>query len=138
MKFNDPTFVARYCFLAWLIHQSRGKRPASTSRVGSIFLILNTAWNFNATGIATAKPSPSITPSANLGSVTGAKKHSSSLCNKCVVKADLRLATWDKYPIIVDRIVVPYITRQENDSHVTSYSTQTLNISRSANHSYIT
>ena len=135
--------VGRCYFLAWLIHQSRGEIRDSQLDLGDIFLILSTAWNFNATATASAtktasaEPNPPIIAIASIDSARDTNNSSSSPCSRCMNFANLNTSAPDGYHTVVDRIAIPYMTRQRNDSDFTSFSTETLNISRSDNRSYI-
>lgn len=63
-----------------------------------------------------------------------------SSCPRCRIFTNAAAVAPPKADVgtVVDRILIPYITRQKNGSQVTSFSTQILNVSGLGKDSYIT
>lgn len=133
MKVGDLTFVARCCFLAWLMHQSGGESVSICRDEGVLLLILSKAWGFNTTGTAPREKNPN-TKADYLFS------RWPTSCPRCRIftKPGAVAPPQADISTVVDRIVIPYITRQKNGSEVTSFSTRILHISGLGNDSYVT
>lgn len=117
INFINLTFVARYCFLVWLIHRSWGKSQFSQVNLRSISLILSKVWNFNAIEIANviviaiAKSNFSIIAIANINLIENTNNSFSHYCLECMILKNSYVFLFDHYETIIDKIVISYITK---------------------------